>query len=91
MTRTIELIYDTLSNKRLSLAAANEKKEQHIKDLCSQQSAINGLSYDIERLETDLKNLHTMNTPVKMMGSDNGCSTLSAGVSEGPMSKSHNK
>lgn len=81
MQRTIELLYDTLGIKRDQLLTAREKREDHIKHLCSQQKAISSLECDIERLEADLKNLHSMNTPSKMMAESNGCA-LSPDVSE---------
>jgi uncharacterized protein (DUF3084 family) len=76
MYRTIELINDALRTKKEQLFAANQKKEQHIKDLCSQQNAISSLETDIQRLESDLKNLHSINADragTKMQASDNGC------------------
>ena len=82
MYRTIELIYDALGTKKEQLRNANEKKEEHIKHLCSQQQAISSLEYDIERLESDLKILHEQQKEKSMVGMRGTCS--SAAINDAP-------
>lgn len=60
MYNSINELHDILYKKKEQLAVSKEKREQHIKDLTSQQQAVESLEYYIGELDKELKQLEDL-------------------------------